>query len=135
MIIAIITAYSAADDPESAFKIMKEKCLLGFRPDLNVYQTMIRAFAVAGNYEGAESVIAHYDHTGDKAGKGNEFSISLDPYAECLEITPNQLLSIGSHLNTSINSHHCIIVLCNVRLPATFRGCTCVQQLRRCCRS
>lgn len=91
MIIAIIAAYSAADDPESAFKIMKEKILLGFRPDLNVYRTMIQAFAAAGNYEGAESVITHYDQTGDKAGKGNECSKILNAYVECLEITSRQL--------------------------------------------
>ena len=91
MIIAIITAYSAADDPESAFQIMKEKSLLGFKPDLSVYRAMIQAFAAAGNYEGAESVIAYYDQTGVKAGKGIEFSISFNAYVKCLEITPRQL--------------------------------------------
>lgn len=80
MMIAIIAAYSAADDPESAYKIMKEKSLLGFKPDLNVYRTMIQAFAAAGNYEGAESVIAYYAQTGVTAGKGNEFSHSRFKY-------------------------------------------------------
>ena len=69
MIIALISAYSAADDPETAFKIMKEKALLGFKPDMAVYKAMIQAFAAAGNYEGAESVLTYYAQTGFKPGK------------------------------------------------------------------
>ena len=48
---------------------MKEKALLGLKPDLTVFQKMINAFSAVGNYEGAESVLNYYGQTGHIPGK------------------------------------------------------------------
>ena len=69
MMVALIAAYSAVNDPESAYRIMKEKALLGLKPDLTVFQKMINAFSAVGNYEGAESVLNYYGQTGHIPGK------------------------------------------------------------------
>jgi hypothetical protein len=88
MMIALIAAYSVANDPESAFRIMKEKALLGFKPDMTVFRAMISAFSAAGNYEGAESVLTYYGQTGHIPGKLSELLQYFNMNACLNEFTP-----------------------------------------------
>lgn len=58
-----IAAYSDLKDPDTAYKLLQERELMGFNCDRNVYRAMCKAFADVGDYEKVKEVYIRFTTT------------------------------------------------------------------------